>query len=268
MLPNKPPAPRVRALVVDDEEPGRINVRCMLEAHAGWEVVGECASAAEARKALAAGQVDVVFLDIQMPLESGLSLARSLCAEPEPPLVIFVTAFDAYAVDAFEMHALDYLLKPFNAQRLAQALARAAQMLALRQRGPYGQAMRAFLDARDRHADGGVPGYARQLTVRSVGKIEVIQMDEVLWIRAAGNYVELHTAGRSVLHRLPLGTLEHSLDPALFVRAHRGAIVRADQASTLEVVGDGSYLLRLRGGQAVPVSERYVQQVRARCCFL
>ena len=264
MLLTEAAAPRVRALLVDDEEPGRINVRCMLDAHEGWEVVGECASAAEARMALAAGPVDVVFLDIQMPLESGLSLARSLCADPEPPLVIFVTAFDVYAVDAFEMHALDYLLKPFNAQRLAQALARAAQMLALRQRGPYGQAMRGFLDARDQLADGRPPAYAQQLTVRSVGKIEAIRIDEVLWIGAASNYVELHTAQRTILHRLPLAKLEQSLDPQAFLRVHRSAIVRADQASALEVVGDGSYALRLRCGQALPVSERYVQQVRAR----
>jgi len=256
MLPNKAP---LRALVVDDEEPGRINVRCMLAAHGGWEVVGECASALEARAALAAGKVDVVFLDIQMPRESGLSLARSLCEQPQPPLVIFVTAYDAYAVDAFEMHALDYLLKPFNAARLAQAVARAEQMLALRQRGPYGQAMRSFLDARDQ------PGYLRQVTVRSVGKLEVIRLDDVLWMGAASNYVELHTAGRTILHRLPLGKLEESLDPQVFLRVHRSAIVRADQLCSLAVVGDGSYLLRLRCGDTVPVSERHVQQVRARC---
>lgn len=254
MLPNKAP---IRALIVDDEAPGRINVRCLLAAHGGWEVAGECASAAEARAALAAGGIDVVFLDIQMPRESGLSLARSLGDQPEPPLVIFVTAFDAHAVDAFELHALDYLLKPFNAARLARAVERAQQMLALRQRGPYGQALRGFLDNRAN------PGFLRQVTVRSVGRVEAIDLDEVHWIGAASNYVELHTAGRTILHRLPLGKMEESLDPQMFLRVHRSVIVRANQLRSVDVAGDGSYVLQLRCGAAVPVSERHVRQVRA-----
>jgi two-component system, LytTR family, response regulator len=256
MLPNKP---KVRALIVDDEAPGRINVRCLLAAHGDWDVVAECASAAEARQALAGGQVDVVFLDIQMPRESGLSLAHSLCSDPEPPLVIFVTAFDTYAVDAFELHALDYLLKPFNGARLAQAVARAEQMLALHQRGPYAVAMRGFLDASEH------PGFLRQVTVRSVGKIEVVHLDDVRWIGAASNYVELHTAGRTLLHRVTLAKLEESLDPQVFLRVHRSAIVRADQLRALDVAGGGSYVARLRCGDSVPVSERYVEQVRERC---
>lgn len=247
----------MRALIVDDEEPGRINVRCLLAAHGGWVVAGECASAAEARQALASGQVDVVFLDIQMPRESGLSLARSLCAQAEPPLLVFVTAFDAHAVDAFELHALDYLLKPFNAARLARALERAELMLALRQRGPYGQAVRGFLDNREQ------PGILRQVTVRSVGKIEAIALDEVHWIGAASNYVELHMSGRTILHRLPLAKMEQSLDPQQFLRVHRSVIVRATQICSLDVVGDGSYLLQLRCGDSVPVSERHVRHVRA-----
>jgi two-component system LytT family response regulator len=254
MLPTKAP---VRALIVDDEEPGRINVRCLLAAHDGWEVAGECASAAEARTVLAAGHIDVIFLDIQMPRESGLSLARSLCAEPEPPLVIFVTAFDAHAVDAFELHALDYLLKPFNAARLARAVERATEMLALRQRGPYGQAVRGFLAHRDQ------PGYLQRVTVRSVGKLEVVHLDEVRWISAASNYVQLHLAGRTVLHRLPLAKMEESLDPQAFLRVHRSVIVRASQLRALDVVGDGSYSLHLHCGASVPVSERHVRQVRA-----
>lgn len=262
MHPTEPAVP-VRALIVDDEEPGRLNLRCMLAAHAGWQVAGECASAAEARRVLAGGKVDVVFLDIRMPGESGLGLARSLCDAAEPPLVIFVTAFDVHAVEAFDMHALDYLLKPFSARRLAQALARAEQMLALRQRLPYGRALQGYFDARALHAQGRPAGYLREVTVRSVGKIEVVRLDEVLWIGAASNYVEIHTAGRSILHRIALATLAERLDPRDFLRVHRSAIVRAAQAGALEVAGDGSYVLRLRGGHAVPVSARYVQQVRS-----
>ena len=256
MQPSSAVTKPLRALIVDDELPGRLQLRYTLAAFSAWEIAGECASAAQAREALAGQEVDVVFLDIQMPRESGLELARTLCAQAEPPLLIFVTAFNHYAVDAFELHALDYLLKPFDQQRLGLALERAAQMLALRQRGPYGKAVRAYLDA---------PAYLQQLTVRSVGKIEWVRLEDVQWIAAANNYVELHTAGRSVLHRLPLSKLERSLDPQQFQRVHRGAIVRIDQCSALAVVGDGSYTLTLRCGAAVPVSERYVDQVRARC---
>ncbi len=249
-----------RALIVDDEEPGRINLRYALASHPGWQVVGEADSVAQARAVLAQQPVDVVFLDIQMPEESGLVLARSLSAQAEPPLVIFVTAHNAFAVDAFEVHALDYLLKPFNNQRLAQTLERAAQLLALRQRHSYGQALRGYLE-------GAVaPGEARfctQISVRSVGQIECVRLADVCWIGAAGNYVELHTATRVILHRQPLSKLEACLDPRLFVRVHRAAIVRADQCVGLEVVGDGSYMLRLRCGDPVGVSERHVQALRA-----
>ena len=262
--------PPFRALIVDDEEPGRINLRYMLAAHPDWRVVGECASVQEARALLAQVAVDLVFLDIQMPRESGLALARSLCAQPEPPLVIFVTAFNAYAIEAFEVHALDYLLKPIHRQRLAQALERAQQMLGLRQRGPYGQTMRAYLKAQDDDnnnikAAGQTAEYLQQVTVRSVGKIEWIALQDVFWISAASNYVELHTASRTILHRLPLQTMEKSLDPHTFIRVHRSAIVRSDQFHALTVVGDGSYLLTLRCCDEVAVSERYVQDVRARC---
>lgn len=254
-----PAEPLLRALIVDDEEPGRVNLRCLLAAHPAWTLAGECASAAQARTVLAATPVDVVFLDIRMPQESGLELARSLGEQAEPPLVIFVTAHDSYATDAFDIHALDYLLKPVRRERLQQALTRAAQMLVLRQRGPYAQAMRAWLDAMSQ------PGYLQQITVRSVGSVEWVRLDEVFWLGAANNYVELHTAGRTILHRATLSQLEANLDPQRFLRVHRRAIVRTDQIAALSVIGDGSYLLRLRCGDEVGVSERYVQAVRKRC---
>jgi len=251
--------PLLRALIVDDEEPGRVNLRCLLAAHPGWLLAGECANAAQARAVLAATPVDVVFLDIRMPHESGLELARSIGQQDAPPLVIFVTAYDTHATDAFDVHALDYLLKPVRRERLAKALERAAHMLALRQRGPYAEAMRAWMQAQAQ------PGYLQHLTVRSVGSIERVALDDVFWIGAANNYVELHMAKRTVLHRATLSQLEANLDPQRFLRVHRRAIVRADQIGTLSVVGDGSYLLRLRCGAEVGVSESHVQAVRDRC---
>lgn len=252
----------IRALIVDDEEPGRINLRYALADHANWQVVGESSSVAEARALLADNPVDVVFLDIQMPGESGLALARELCTQLEPPLVIFVTAYNNYAVDAFEVHALDYLLKPFHDQRLAQTLDRAAQLLSLHQRTAYGQALRAYLDNDQATAGSAQTRYWQQLTVRSVGQLECVRLADVLWMSSAGNYVELHTASRTILHRQPLGKLEAHLDPAAFMRVHRASIVRREQCASLAVTGDGSYDLHLRCGDTVVVSKRYIAAVR------
>ena len=245
----------IRALIVDDEEPGRANLRYMLAAHPGWEVAGECASAAAARAAFDAQEIDVVFLDIQMPQETGLALARELALRPEPPLVIFATAYNEHAVEAFEVHALDYLLKPFDDQRLAQALERAAAMLEQRQRAAYARAMRAFAAPEQ--------GYLQQLNVRSVGRIECVQVDEVLWIEAAGNYVELRLPQRRVLHRVPLARLEQHLDPASFLRVHRRALVRTGEVAALERDAEGGSQLLLRCGDRVPVSERHLAAVKA-----
>jgi len=247
---------KIRALIVDDEEPGRINLRYGLAAHANWQLVAECASAAAARAVLDEQEVDVIFLDIQMPQETGLALARDLARRAEPPLVIFATAYNEHAIEAFEVHALDYLLKPFDDQRLAQALERAAAMLEQRQRAAYARAMRAFAEPAGK-------AYLQQLNVRSVGRIECVQVAEVLWIEAAGNYVELRLPQRSVLHRVPLAKLEQHLDPACFLRVHRRALVRVGEVASLERDAEGASQLVLRCGDRVPVSERHLPAVKA-----
>ncbi|MGJ9418344.1 LytR/AlgR family response regulator transcription factor [Massilia sp. CMS3.1] len=239
--------------IVDDEEPGRTNLRLAMEAHAGWQLAFEADSAARAREALAGCRIDLLFLDIQMPRESGLLLARELGRMIEPPLVVFVTAHSAHAIEAFEVHALDYLLKPLNDARLAQAVERAALLLAGRQRGAYGRALHAYTEG---------PAYLEQISVRSVGRIDQVRVADILWIEAQGNYVALHTAAGSPLHRVALSRLEEHLDPAQFLRVHRSSIVRREQVAGLSVAGDGSYALRLRGTAEVPVSERYVGAVR------
>jgi len=245
----------INALIVDDEAPSRTNLRYALAAHALWRVVAECASTSAARTALAAQAVDVIFLDIQMPQESGLALARSLSKLAEPPLIIFVTAYSEHAVAAFEVHALDYLLKPLDDARLALALERAAAMLALAQRGAYAAALRAYL------VPAGSP-WLTQISVRSVGRIECIAVDEILWLESAGNYVQLHTAGRTILHRVTLNKMETHLDPAHFLRVHRRAVVRMAQLHSLAVTGDGTYVATLHCGAQMPVSERYLEAVR------
>lgn len=252
---------RKRVLLVDDEEPGRINLRLALGAHPSWEIAGECASAAQARAFLATQTVDVVFLDIRMPRESGLELAHGLAQQAAPPLVIFVTAYDTHAVDAFRVHALDYLLKPLDDADLARALTRADALIAQRQLALHTAALRDWSASHQRDA-GQPPVYLRQVHVRSVGRIDVVQLEDVMWIEAAGNYVELHLAQRHVLHRVPIGTLERHLDPALFVRVHRSALVRLDLVVGLRTSPDGAVGLVLRSGSLVPVSERYLPKVR------
>lgn len=249
----------IRYLIVDDEAPGRTNLRLAMATHAGWHLAAECADAAAARAALAAHEVDLVFLDVQMPGESGLVLARELSRLREPPLVVFVTGYGEHAVDAFEVHALDYLLKPLNDARLTQAVERAAAMLRQRQREAYGAALRDYVNADLPDAR----AHPEHLNVRSVGRIEQVRVDEILWIESAGNYVELRLAGRTVLHRITLNRLDALLDPAAFLRVHRSAIVRRDQIASLATTGDGTYRLTLRCGAAVAASERHLAALKA-----
>jgi len=248
----------VRYLIVDDEAPSRANLRLALGAHPDWLLAGECDGTAAARMLLAAQDVDVIFLDIQMPAESGLVLAREISRLPAPPLIVFVTAYSEHAVDAFDVHALDYLLKPLNDARLAQTVERIGAMLGQRQREAYGAALRDYVDA-----GAGREAVLERINVRSVGRIEQILVADILWIESAGNYVELHLAGRTVLHRITLNRLETLLAPDDFLRVHRGAIVRRSEIARLDTVGDGSYRLTLRCGAAVAVSERYLAALKS-----
>ncbi|HZX28234.1 MAG TPA: response regulator transcription factor [Telluria sp.] len=244
----------IRALIVDDEEPGRLNLRLALAEHAGWQVAGEAANGPAALALLEGTAVDVVFLDIRMPGQTGLQLAAQIASRPDAPLIVFVTAYDAHAVDAFDLQALDYLLKPFDDQRIARTLERVAATLG--ERAGYARAVQAAADASD--------SYLTQLNVRSVGRIEFVRVSDIRWIEAAGNYVHLHLAGRSVMHRVTLAQLERRLDPAHFMRVHRGAFVRMGECFRLEMPGDGKLALRLRGGELVNVSARHAAAVRAR----
>ncbi len=247
----------VRYLIVDDELPSRANLRLALAAHPDWRLVAECDGTAAARAVLAAHEVDVIFLDIQMPAESGLVLAREISRASAPPLIVFVTAYSEHAIDAFEVHALDYLLKPLNDARLAQAVERIGAMLGQRQREAYGAALRDYVDA------GQTKAALERINVRSVGRIEQIRVADILWIESAGNYVELHLAGRTVLHRITLNRLETLLAPEDFLRVHRGAIVRRGEIARLDSIGDGSYRLTLRCGATVAVSERYLGALKS-----
>lgn len=250
----------IRSIIVDDEEPGRIMLRHALSAQKNWTNLGEFSNVATAREFLNSHDVDVIFLDIQMPMENGIGLARSLSKLENPPLIIFVTAYNAHAIEAFEVHALDYLLKPVNSVRFIQALSRADEIL--RQRRGYAKVLRSYADSESQRHDKSASNYLQQIVARSVGEMECIPIAEVLWISSASNYVELHLARRVVLHRMPLGAIEKCLNPQDFIRVHRSTLVRTGQLQHLKVVGDGSYTLTLACGAEVAVSERHIQQVR------
>lgn len=246
---------QVRYIIVDDEAPGRSNLRLAVGTHPDWILVAECDSTTSARAVLANQNVDLIFLDVQMPAESGLVLARELSELSVPPLIIFVTAYSEHAIEAFEIHALDYLLKPLNDARLAQAVERSKAMLRHRERETYSVALRGYANA-------GTTQYLEHINVRSVGRIEQIRVSDILWMESAANYVELHLASRTVLHRITLSRLEALLAPGEFLRVHRVAMVRRDQIESLATTGDGTYRLMLRCGDMVPVSERHVGALR------
>ncbi|MBX3175328.1 MAG: response regulator transcription factor [Gemmatimonadaceae bacterium] len=265
--PKAPVDAPIRALIVDDEPLARLNLQRALDAFPRWQVLAACADAASALAAIEHSRPDVVFLDIRMPRTSGLVLARHLIELPAPPIVVFVTAYEGHAVEAFELHAIDYLIKPFDDARLASGLHRVESLLALRTGAAYGEALRAFLDDAGTAAPAvdGVPApsrYLQRFSVKSVGHLEVVRVADVRWISAAGNYAELHLERRVVLHRVTLAALADRLDPAEFLRVHRRHIVRRRECRSLQVTGDGTYALRLRGGATVAVSERYVAEVR------
>lgn len=240
-------------LLVDDEMHARTNLRLALAPRAEWTIVGECASAAAARAMLRGTAVDVILLDVQMPVESGLALARDLSRLEQPPLIVFVTAHRGHALDAFDVHALDYIVKPVDDRRLQQALERAR--LLLDQRAIYADALRQFADPN--------PAYWQELIVRSVGRMDRVALAEVRWIETAGNYVELHLAQRTVLHRTTLTELAVHLDPQDFLRIHRRILVRRSQVAGLRQGPEGGYALVLQCGHALAVSERYVGAAKA-----
>jgi two-component system, LytTR family, response regulator len=261
-----PPAPLSRpktVLIVDDELPAIANLEWMLARRAQWRMLGACRSAEQARAHLRVAPADLVLLDIQMPGQTGLEFARELCQGPDAPLIVFITAYDEHALSAFDIFALDYVLKPFDDERFDRMLGRAAQTLELKQQAAMSCALHDYL--RDRAADGA--GDARpvlqHLVVRTAGGLERIAIDDIAWIGTAGNYVELHLASRVVLHRTTITAIAQRLPAHDFVRVHRTALVRKSAITGLRSESDGGCTVRLAQGGAVRVSTSYLKQVQA-----
>src|SRR5215831_20317837 len=220
---------KIRTLIVDDEPVARARVLLLLRDESDIEIVGECSTAPQAVSVIEATAPDLVFLDVQMPQMDGFALARTL--GHDMPAVVFVTAYDEYALAAFEIHALDYLLKPFSAERFRSALTHARQHLAKRQATAAGRQRPSRLPDAPASEAGRTADQARRdrLVIKSSGRIYFVRIHDIDWCEASGNYVRLHIGPQTHLVRGTMSHLESQLDAAQFVRIHRSAIVNVER---------------------------------------
>ena len=249
---------RIRTLVVDDEPIARERVLALLGDEPDIDVIGECASGVEAVCEIEQKAPDLVFLDVQMPEMDGFAVARAINPGRLPALV-FVTAFDQYAVQAFEVHALDYLLKPFSARRFKSALSHAREQLAQRQATTLGRRLLEVLpdlQKRDPAPD--------RLVVKSSGRVYFVRIADIDWCEAAGNYVSLHVGTHSHLIRDTMSRLESQVDPRRFVRIHRSTIVNVDRIQELRSSLTGEHTVVLRDGTRLTLSRGYRDALQAR----
>ncbi|MFP5392820.1 MAG: LytR/AlgR family response regulator transcription factor [Gammaproteobacteria bacterium] len=241
--------------LVDDEPLARVNLRRAIERFTRWKVILELDNGEGVETYARQLQPSVVFIDIRMPKRSGLAAAAGLLTLAQPPLIVFVSAYSEYALQAFELYALDYLLKPFSDERFQQTVER-LQSVADNAHA-RGCIERQQLDY------GGEKKYLQVLIVRSVGVIRVVDLKDVLWFQGCGNYVEVILADEKILHRVSLGFLEENLDPGQFVRCHRGAIVRVAAIREIKTWDDGQMTLGLKNGDTPKLSPAYKAGVLA-----
>ncbi len=251
---------KIRTLVADDEPIARARVVSLLKGEADIELVRECATGEEARAAIEQERLDLLFLDIQMPEVSGMELARTIRANGMPA-VVFVTAYDQYALRAFEVHALDYLLKPFSSDRFRAALGHAREHLAKRRAAPDAAAPASEAGAtRDPLA----PGRRSRLMVKSGGRIHFVRTADIDWCEAAGNYVRMHVGQQEHLIRDTMGHLESQLDGQQFMRIHRSTIVNVDRIQEMQSSFNGEYVVLLRNGTRLTLSRGYRDAIQTR----
>jgi two-component system, LytTR family, response regulator len=263
---------RLRVLIVDDEPLGRARIADLLAKEPDVDVVGMASNGTEALNAIASLRPDLVFLDVQMPGMTGLEVARALGVE-RMPATIFVTAYDQHALQAFDLAALDYLVKPFDDERFEQAFRRARRLVSLEETRRLHQRLLSVLQ--DPHVqtltphDGGAPQAAPQpylgrIPVESKGKITYVPVDDVEYILASGPYAELIVGGRRHLVRESMQSLEDRLDPSRFMRIHRSSIVQLSRVDALLHGAGGDYEAQLKDGTRLRVSRNRREALEAR----
>jgi two-component system LytT family response regulator len=268
---------KIRTLIVDDEPLARKGLAVRLSEFDDIEVIRLCSNGQEAIDECLSGNIQLVFLDIQMPNMNGFEVARALSESVNPlPAIVFVTAFDQFAVKAFEIHALDYILKPVDDNRLKQAVEKVHTYLKTQQDNAHKKKLASFvagitgnnceeilkkLATGDSLAD---RRYPESLAVKEQGEIVRVPVITIQWVDAAGDYMCLHCQdGQTHILRKTMKELEQELDPQLFVRVHRSAIVNTKQISKLVTQVSGEYLLVLDNGQELKVSRSYRDKVKA-----
>jgi two-component system, LytTR family, response regulator len=249
---------RTRVLVADDEPLARERLRMLLAQEEWVDIVGECHSGGDAIKAIQELQPDLVFLDVQMPDATGFDVIESIGAA-RMPAVIFVTAYDRYALRAFDVRALDYLLKPFDRERFQQALGRARQQLQHQTQGDLERRLIQLVsDLREPQQK------ADRLVVKSGGRVFFVRTADIDWIEAAGNYVKLHVGGETHLLRETMTAIEAQIDADLFFRIHRCHIVNIERVQELQPWFNGEYVVCLRSGARLTLSRGYREKLQQR----
>ena len=246
----------IRTLIVDDEPLARERLRTLLEREEDVEVVGECGDGEEAVGAIQRLAPDLVFLDVQMPAVDGFEVVRRVGAEM--PCVVFATAYDEFALRAFEANALDYLLKPFEGERFRLTLERARTRLAERGGAGLDARVLAMLQGLQPAAE-----YRDRFVVRTGSRFRVIRAGDVDWVEAADNYVRLHVGKEALLLRETMSELDRVLDPRRFVRIHRSTILNVDRIHTIESWGAGEFLFVLSDGTKLASSRGYRDRLRS-----
>ncbi len=242
---------KARTLIVDDEQLARERLRQLLADQPEIELVGECADGLEAVAAIKEQSPDLVFLDIQMPELDGFAVLEAINVEPMP-VIVFVTAHDKFALRAFEVHAVDYLLKPFDRERFESALRRALDQVRHREDPARAQAQAALLTEIQAPTKP-----IERLAIKSGGRIVVVKTADIAWIESAHNYVEIHDDKQAHLLRESIGSIETRLPSDKFVRISRSVIVNVDRVKELEPLFGGEYTVTLQNGQRVTLSRRY-----------
>ncbi|HLJ91262.1 MAG TPA: LytTR family DNA-binding domain-containing protein [Candidatus Angelobacter sp.] len=268
----------IRVVIVDDEPLARRGIRARLRAFPEFTIVEECADGPAAVAAVQKLSPDLMFLDVQMPGMSGFDVLRRLSPGPMPS-VIFLTAYDRYALQAFDVHALDYLLKPIDEDRFSSAIVRARRQIELQNAGELGEQLKTFLAEHAAqakrighaepiiHAEGSIPAkrsihaarssHAERFAIRKGSRIVFVLADEIDWIGAAGDYAALHVGKATHLLRETLNALESRLDPARFVRIHRSTIVQAARIRELHGLPNREFRVRLADGTELKASRSY-----------
>lgn len=240
----------IRTVIVDDEPLAREKIRGFLEQDSDFEIVGECADGAEAIEVFKEKKPDLAFLDIQMPEMDGFELLDQF-ERDELPCVVFVTAFDEYAVKAFDVHAIDYLLKPYDQERFQEAVTRVKERLG----GGTSDIQSRLTELLEQLPQN--KKFRDRLVVKSEGRVVFVQSEDIDWIEAAGNYARLHVNDDAHLIRETMIGLERKLDPERFVRIHRSAIVNVGRIKEMQPLFHGEYLVVLNSGTQLTLSRGY-----------